>query len=101
MVSGIAARVTTPLTLASDADSFATSQAQRQDYACHRASHQAAPTRLRIDTTCPQGPTGTALKRGPALGVASIWARFAVAGRARGLWGQLVLRHWRAASDPR
>ena len=100
MVSGIATRVTTPLTLASDAGSFATSQAQRQDYACHRA-RKGLRERLRIDTTCPQGPTGTALKRGPALGVASIGARFAVAGRARGLWGQLVLRHWRAASDPR
>ena len=84
----------TPLTLTSDAGGFATSQAQRQDYACHRASHQAAPARLRIDTTSPQGPTGTALKRGPALAVASIEARFAVAGRTRGLWGQLVLGHW-------
>jgi hypothetical protein len=91
VVSRSATRVTTPLALASDTGGFAAWQPLRQDFACHRASHWMTRARLRSGSTCPQGPTGIALERDPALGDASFRARFAVAGKACGLCGQLDL----------
>ena len=57
-----------------------------------QAQHTKELAGLRSGFTCPQEPTGTAhcALRGPALGDAIAMARFAVAGRACGLCGQLI-----------
>ena len=64
---GTAARVTTPLALASDTGGFASAQAPRQAFACHRRLHQMALAHLRSGLTCPQGSTGTAPRAVPPL----------------------------------
>ena len=87
--SGSAARVTTPLALASD-----TAASRRSSPgARHSPVTGAASKRFRGPAERIHLPTGVhrhRARRGPALGDASSMARFAVAGRACGLCGQLI-----------
>ena len=71
-LSGAAARVTTPLTLASDTGGFAAWQARRQAFACHRACINRLGRPLRNGPVYPPGAHRHRALRGPALGVARL-----------------------------
>ena len=56
VVSGLAARVTTPLALASDAGGFAAWQARRQAFACHRVCINRLGRAFGTVPSAPRGP---------------------------------------------
>jgi len=96
---GSAARVTTPLrSLVTRAASRRRSPGARHSPVTGAASrcHRGPAERFHL----PTGVHRHRARRGPALGDASSMARFAVAGRACGLCGQLI-REWGAASSGR
>ena len=60
VVSGLAARVTTPLTLASDTGGFEAMAGPAPGVRLSQGLHQSSRASLRNGPVCPQGPTGTA-----------------------------------------